>query len=667
MTSLRYSQDVTGFLRTPEDALLGALVRTVSKTGVEAHRATQIKAWRSQIQILKEQLCAQRFQSWHLALEYEIPRRWKRPDVILLADGLVFVVEFKVGAPSFDSASKWQVEDYALNLRDFHAESRGRTIVPILCATEAPSAGDQPILVRGEETRVGTLLCANKLDLGIVLGRAYDDLHQVVVSPIVPQDWLDSHYMPTPTIVEAAIRLYDNHGVREISHRHAYNLQETTDMLVGAVKAAESNSQRTVCFVTGIPGAGKTLTGLDVVHDPNIRGGSTPGGIFLSGNGPLVRIVRAALVDSRTKAGWNKRACEHKVSTFIQNVHQFLRHHLDHDDLVPTEHVVVFDEAQRAWDAAQMDKKSKIPFSEADLLLEVMERLPEWCVVIALVGCGQEIFSGEAGLEEWGRALSKRPTHWHAIVSQEALEGGSGVGGHSLFGEQVPQNITLRVEPYAHLRVNVRSHRAGRLAAWVDRILSFNWSGAIEAVPNKDEFPIVISRSLTAVRRWLTSRGLGDPNLRTGLVASSGDERLRAYGLEVSSGFRRRYPYEKWFLSDRDDCRSSVRHEVAATEFECQGLELDWVGVCWGSDLTPRTDALCWEHRRFRGTKWQQVHQKAERAFIENRYRVLLTRARLGMALWVPAGSAKDDTRDPLRLDKLFEYLCEAGARVLEE
>ncbi len=662
-----YAGSVGDFLQADEDAIVGGLVGGVAATGVGTHRSAQIDAWREEIRILKAQLDDEAFLDGYIVMEYELPRRSRRPDVILLDRGSIFVIEFKVGAKNHDAASRWQAHSYALDLRDFHAESHGRTIVPVLCATGASNRPFRGLSLYGTPTSIAEVLRVTGEDLGASLRLAGAEAASHVVDAIDPIRWLESEYRPTPTIVEAAVRLYEGHGVRELSHRHAHNLDLTTSMLVRVVEGARRERRRVVCFVTGIPGAGKTLTGLDVVHDPELSGEGAAAGIFLSGNGPLVKVVREALVASQAAKGRRRRDCEHEVTTFIQNVHRFLSHHRELPTAVPHEHVVVFDEAQRAWDRAQMKRKQGVDASEATLLLEAMERLPDWAVVIALVGGGQEIFLGEAGLEEWGRAIAARPTPWRVVASPEVLAGGESVAGHRLFADGIPAHVGFREESLAHLGVGVRAHRAQRLAEWVNDLLALRIDEARGKVPALREFPCVVTRNLDHARAWLRAHGSHDFLQRSGLVATSEDQRLRAHGIESSTAFRLDYPFDKWFLAPPDDVRSSFSLEVAASEFECQGLELDWVGLCWGGDLTPEETLSDWEYRRFRGTRWQKVHQDTERAYMRNRYRVLLTRARQGMVIWVPPGSPDDPTRDPERFDRLYASLRAAGIPDLEE
>lgn len=649
------------FLDTAEDTLIGRLTSGVASTGVPSQRTAQIEAWKREIRLLKEQLASPQLQHWHIVLEYEIPRRSRRPDVVLLNSTIVFVIEFKMGARDFDSTSRWQVTSYARDLRDFHPESHNRRIVPVLCATDAERGLSGFCGLISRKPDVTTLVKTNGASLGQHILSLHSNGNHALAEIVAPKRWLDSPYRPTPSIIEAATLLYEGHDVRELSHRHAHNLDQTTQMLFEAIEDAQQNRRRTICFVTGIPGAGKTLTGLNVVHGQGMRHSSSLSGIFLSGNGPLVKVVREAIVQNQVGKGRKRKECEHEITTFVQNVHNFLRFHLERSEEFPYENVVIFDEAQRAWDSKQMTRKRDINSSEASLLCEVMERLPDWAVIVALVGGGQEIFLGEAGLGEWGRALQDRPVPWQVIASPEVLIGGESVAGHKLFDGAIPANVAFKEEPLAHLDVVVRNHRAQLWTEWVNELLSLRLDNAKAHFPIAEDFPCYVTRDLTKARTWLRMHHRIDPMDRTGLVATSMDVRLRADGLEMSSGFRLNFPYEKWFLGPDLDVRSSYSLEVAASEFECQGLELDWVGLCWGLDLTPCDFGNAWDYRKFRGARWQNVRNEAERGFTLNRYRVLLTRARKGLVIWVSKGNHSDPTRDPVRYDRVYDALRCAG------
>lgn len=460
--------------------------------------------------------------------------------------------------------------------------------------------------------------------------------------------------------MEAAEHLFNNHDVREISHSYAGNLTETTSALVQHIRDAQMAGERRVCFVTGVPGAGKTLTGLNAVHDPQLRSEGRASAVFLSGNGPLVKVIRTALVRSSQRLGTPRTEAKRRVSAFIQNVHAFLKHYLIHSGQQLTENVVIFDEAQRAWDSEKMRAKHGVEASEPALVLDAMGRCQNWCVLVALVGGGQEIHEGEAGLAEWGRALASRPEPWTIAAPEEVLIGGSSVAGHRLFTDGSTGGARIVRDDRLHLAVSTRSWRAHKFNEWVNALLRLQPSEAAAHLPDYREFPVVRTRDLTLARQWLKSRSRLEPSRRCGLVASSGALRLRAYGIELSTAFRRGYPFDEWFLTGPTDVRSSFRLEVAGTEFEVQGLELDWIGLCWGNDLCINSDGQ-WECRRFLGTKWGSVRTEHKRRYILNKYRVLLTRARQGIVIWVPPGMAEDPTLEPTAFDAINSYLAECG------
>jgi hypothetical protein len=652
---------------------LGHLIRAGASAGFSTHFHKQTSAWDAEFDTLSavcrhltEQLPGSR--SWSVLFEYEIPRRDRRPDVILLASDVIFVIEFKVGADTFAKSDEWQAFSYALDLRDFHAQSRGRAIVPMLVATSAASCDafpSTPVSLRGGSGGAGVFptVEVNSKQLGEAILATYGSTERESGAAIDADAWEHSAYRPTPTIIEAAEQLFAGHGVANVSHSFASNLSATTDEIVRAVQASRLETRRTICFVTGTPGAGKTLAGLNAVHDPALRKDGNPSTVFLSGNGPLVKIVKEALVRDQQRAGKPRDEASRVVRTFVGNVHQFLVHYgIENKSTPPHEHAIVFDEAQRAWDVRAVKKKHAIALSEPNMLLEIMERAEGWCTVIALVGGGQEIHRGEAGLEEWGRALSGRTAKWHVIASPELLQGGKSVAGHRLFESDAPSSVDLTESASLHLTVSVRSPRARLLSEWVDALLQNRLLASGESMTSS-EFPIVSTRDLAVARRWLAARC--DAQQRCGLLASSGALRLRADGLEVSSGFRQGYPYTDWFLNGPDDSRSSNQLEVAATEFECQGLELDWTCVCWGGDFVIDPAADIWSCRSFRGKKWQRVAGPELRQFIVNKYRVLLTRARSGMVIWVPNGSSADPTRNPELFHATAEYLRKSGVAVI--
>lgn len=673
-----YRNTVSGFLCADPAAILGEL-NLQSRHAVSSLRLTTVVSWERTVAILREALRQVMARipaaaGWGVLLEYEIPRRDCRIDCVLLAGQLVIVLEFKTGASESPTAAKRQVEHYAIELRDFHKESRGKTIIPVAVLLVSRTA--QP--VRGEV--VNDLVKAVQVVEDAALAPALIDLAntwrtEVECRQIDIAAWDGSAYAPIPNIVEAAQMLFAHHSVRDIQHAHAetINLTRTTDVLTEAVRQAQRERRKLVCFVTGVPGAGKTLAGLQAVHSPELMRDGRPAGAFLSGNGPLVKVVTEALaLDHHRRTGESLAESRRRVRTFIQSVHSFLKTYRQAGQL-PPEHVVVFDEAQRAWDAAKVrkeflrrataDERDQLAMvdSEPALMLSIMDRQPDWAVIIALVGGGQEIHDGEAGLAEWGRAVREHFPHWGIWASPEALLGGPSVAGSRLFSDGQVAPVQVRQERDLHLPVSVRSFRAQAVAEWVNAVVNGQPGEAAQIAARVGDFPIRLTRSLDAARNWLrqNTRGLR----RCGLLASSGALRLRAHGLEVSSGFREGFPFEEWFLANPDDVRSSNRLEVALTEFECQGLELDWTGVCWGGDFVWSSSG--WEFRQFKGSAWQVVQKAATREFIRNKYRVLLTRAREGIIIWIPEGILEDETRPPQWFDSTAGFLTQCGVSVL--
>ncbi len=657
-----YRATLREFLQDDPGRVLGLIHQQSSRSGFSELKESQSKAWQEQLVILRSatEKLLNHFNdahSWGILFEYPIPRRQKRVDVIILARDVILCLEFKTGEVKHKKSTCRQVEDYALDLRDFHEQSRGFPIVPIAIATKAkPVTGELDLTVADDVKHV-VKACTDDLPDRIIWSV---NNYALGTSQIVPSEWDDSVYRPVPTIIEAAEALYAGHDVREIarSHADAKNLGITSDRLVALTTEAKLTGSKMLCIVTGVPGAGKTLAGLNVVHDPAVRQLTSNAGVFLSGNGPLVKIVSAAIArDSKRR----KRpvGAERTVSTFIQNVHAFIKDAMPRND-APIEHVVIFDEAQRAWDTEQCIKKIDRNESEPELILSIMDRHTDWAVIIALVGGGQEINTGEAGLAEWGRALKTRFSKWKVAVSPHVLGNTHSDKMQQLFehGDQV--GLSVAEEPALHLDVSLRSFKAEAVSRWVDAVVDGDAQLARSILPECVGFALSFTRELSTARSWLTTRTRGER--RCGLLASSGALRLRAEGIELTSGFRQgtKTMYVDWFLNDLDDIRASNQLEVAATEYECQGLELDLSCVCWGADL--RHGGLGgWTMRKLVGSKWNAMNQPRSRRYLLNSYRVLLTRAREGMIIWVPKGDESDPTRDPAGYEGTAQFLRESG------
>lgn len=613
----------------------------------------QIDAWKWQLPVLKMAVTAvtdlaPRDQEWAVLLEYPIPLLGDRIDCVLLCGSVAVVVEFKSGEDS--SGGVRQVEDYAINLSCFHEASRHLFIQPLVIRRQAP-ARDFPAI--DSTIQIGPVIVSDEQRfpglLQTVLRR-----RPATAKPILPHLWDEARFKPIPPIIKAAVQLYEGKDVFAIDHAcaPAESLSNATSAIASIVTSVTKS--KAICFVTGVPGAGKTLVGLNAAHSPLLSGGVS----FLSGNGPLVKVIREALLrDAKAKRGLSRRAATPEINAFIHNVHRFAEEY-EPADKIPVQETIIFDEAQRAWDREENLKRFERDKSEPQMLLEIMARR-ERAVIVALIGGGQEINSGEAGIAEWGRALQMFPD-WRVYASPEVLRGDSSTAGFRLF-ESIsnPVNIITEV-PAIHLNTSIRSIRGQFVSDWVNLLLEGHLSRAADLLGDSD-FTIQVTRNLETARSWLRSNRRGTQN--AGLVGSSAATRLRADGLEPSFAFHKDFEWEHWFLNDESDARSCDKLEVFATQFEIQGLELDWIGVCWGEDFVYTEDA--WKSMVFRSTGWKPLNNDKKHFFRKNGYRVLLTRARQGMIVYVPEPPAQDSTRAHSLLDETCGALLKAGATPL--
>jgi Uncharacterized conserved protein (DUF2075) len=647
-----YNAPVPDFLKDDTDRILGVLTSQHHHALEEQQRW----AWIQQISTLKTALSSQ-LNGW-IFLEFYIPRMGKRADAVLVSENIVFVIEFKAGAIEHTSGAFDQVEDYALDLKNFHEGSHRVPIIPVLVSTNAEY---QPVpKLQFADDLVASPVGTN----AIALGNFFNQICASQGFPILDIDeWMAKGYKPTPTIVEAAQILYQTHNVTDISRSDAgaKNLQETSTSVSNVIDQARQNFRKSICFVTGVPGSGKTLAGLNIATRRSDEHRDEHA-VFLSGNGPLVNVLREALArDKVEREGVLKKAAEREARSFIQNIHHFRDHYVGNDD-VPAEKVVVFDEAQRAWTRQQaanfmQRKRGQADFnmSEPEFLISVMDRHPDWCTVVCLVGGGQEINTGEAGISEWISALESRFPHWDVHVSPRISlpEYRS-----QIEVEKFLASSRVHSNPYLHLAVSMRSFRAEALSELVGHMIDNEPEAARAAYKNTQAtYPIYLTRDLSAARAWLRGQARGTE--RFGLVASSGAQRLRPEGIHIKAEIEP----ANWFLNDRADVRSSYYLEDVASEFAVQGLELDWVGVCWDGDFHHKGGK--WICQAFVGTKWQSVNDESRRLYLKNAYRVILTRARQGMIIFVPKGDPSDRTRSQSFYDGTFDYLRSCGIPTL--
>ena len=653
MNRAYYSAEVRKFQNDQNDLILGELTRHHQFALEDLQR----NAWMSQVDILKNALKG--LPESYLAFEYAIPRMGKRVDVVLLYKGVIFVLEFKVGEHSYPKSALGQCFDYAIDLKNFHEQSHTRAIVPVLVATEAE---DCEPLIESYPDRVFHPIKSNQNNFVSHIKLIAAHINEE--KDLNPVDWMESIYKPTPTIIEAAQALYKGHNVKEISRSDSgtINLGATSDTIAEIIDSSKTNNRKSICFITGVPGAGKTLAGLNIANERhNVDEGEHA--VFLSGNGPLVEVLQEALARNEVfeKKGTDQQLTKSKSLTktkaFIQNIHHFRDDALQNDK-PPVERVAVFDEAQRAWTLKQtssfMSQKKGIQgfnMSEPEFLISVLDRHHDWAIIICLIGGGQEINTGEAGLPEWFAAIHKDYPHWDVYVSSK-LTDQEYTNGEDIYSSLTDQQLTVRNE--LHLSVSVRSYRSERLSAFVKAFLDSDLQEARSIYTLvKNDYPIVVTRNIDVAKEWLRSKARGSEGC--GITASSGAYRLRPYGLHVKSAI----DPKTWFLNDGDDVRSAGFLEEVATEFDIQGLELDWTCVAWDANL--RKIEGGWEFKKFRGTEWQNMKDATMQRYLLNTYRVLLTRARQGLVVFIPEGDQFDRTRKPGFYDPVFEYFKQCG------
>lgn len=662
MNRAYYSDTIASFLDKESDTILGELVRSASMTGAHIETA-QTDAWLEQISILKAALRSYR-EAGSLYFEFSIPRLGKRIDVLATIGAVIFVIEFKDGEDEFTTSALDQVCDYALDLKNFHETSHAAPIAPIL------------IPMRAKSTATSIAYTAHGDNVMLPIKTTPESLSETISQvlsfaggPAIERtSWEAGRYHPTPTIIEAAMALYGGHKVEEISKKDAgaENLALTSKTVEEIIKSSKANSWKSICFVTGVPGAGKTLVGLDIATK-HVDKHSELYSVFLSGNGPLVDVLREALAldNVRRRKAKGERAkigtARSAVNAFIQNVHHFRNDCLVDASRAPIEHVAIFDEAQRAWDLRQtakfMEKRGKSNFSmsEPEFLISCLDRHPDWAVIVCLVGGGQEINTGEAGISEWLDSLVRSFPNWHLYISSRLTDSEYGAGE---FVERCKTLPNATMQDHLHLSVSMRSFRAENVSLLVKQLLDLEEAAATKTLDElRNRYPIYITRDLVAAKQWLRDKARG--NERYGLIASSNAYRLKPHAIDV----RLQVDPVHWFLYGKEDVRSSYYLEDAATEYRVQGLELDWACVTWDADF--RRVQNGWEHWKFVGERWNRVLKLERQKYLKNAYRVLLTRARQGMVIVVPRGESADPTRKREYYDSTFDYLSSIGFATL--
>ena len=656
-----YATRFAEFLVEEQESILGKLAQNTHGSVEQS----QLFAWTEQVRVLKELGSrTDKLQTAKVYFELKVPRLGRRADVGLIVDHVLFIIEFKAGEKSFDRSAIEQVWDYALDYKNFHESSHHICTIPILLATEADEQ-DFCAPVGCSIDPPPRPVCVAASQLAVLIEKT---LAAQMGERIDIVAWEAGRYLPTPTIIEAARALYAGHHVSEISRSDAgaTNLSMTSGCIDSVIENAKVKKRKSICFVTGVPGAGKTLVGLDVANR-HLDATSETYSVFLSGNGPLVAVLREALARDRVEQAkavgsrLRKGEARKEVESFIQNVHHFRDEYLK-DSSAPPEHVVLFDEAQRAWDlemtSSFMRRKRGLhgfSQSEPEFLISCLDRHVDWAVVVCLVGSGQEINTGEGGIDQWCKAILNRFNSWDVYLSPALTQ--EEYRGSVELGKMFERPNTYKSDEL-HLATSMRSFRAETLSKFVRETLELEILEASSTLAALNErYPVVLTRNISGAKQWLRDKARGSE--RFGIVVSSQAERLKPHAIDV----RVDTDPVRWFLDGRDDTRSSLYLEDVATEFQVQGLELDWACVVWDGDL--RYNSSGWTHHEFRGSKWVRINKPERKRYLENAYRVLMTRARQGMVLVVPEGDTEDPTRDPDIYDGTFEYLRSLGLQLI--
>lgn len=708
-TRCLFESDIKTFLEEKIEVIRDSLCNGYHGTELTTTR----NAWSEEIEILKKELTQWKSNTDHIVFEYDIPRLGKRIDVVLLLKGIIFVLEFKVGQSSILENDIDQVLDYALDLRNFHKFSQDRVIVPILIATNSNKVSTviKPSIY---DEKVQNPLVTGKQNLSNLIANV---LSKYPNETFLGSDWIVSPYSPTPTIVEAAKTLYTNHNVEDITRHEADKVttDQTISYILDVIKHSKINGEKSICFVTGVPGAGKTLVGLDVAVKQTYQDSDKPideeGAVYLSGNGPLVAVLTEALAKDNynicKSKGEQKKLTDSRreVGNFIQIIHRYrdnmlakIKNPVENGVLEidpekakkngdagygEVEHVAIFDEAQRSWTHKRLAdylkrggtygnklKVPNFPMSEASFLIWSLDQREDWATIVCLVGGGQEINTGEAGISEWIKALNENFKHWKVYISPKLTELEYAEGK---VNELLSKNKNVTFDEKLHLGVSLRSFRAEKLSAFVHSLLSLDPNAKNIYSEIKEKYPIVLTRDMEKAKRWLHERSNG--SIKTGVLVTKESARFKPLGIHILQSGDENAVH--WFLEDKIDTRSSNYLEDAATEIQVQGLELDYTCLLWDADM--RYENGEWHFYKFNGsTKWNEQNSNTEnqnelRKYMLNAYRVLLTRARSGMIICVPAGNAnkmisgawEDSTRLPEYYDGTYEYLKSLDLEVL--
>ena len=655
-----YSASISEFKNTSTNEIFAQIAKNYYFPLTDLTKNSLIE----EIEIIKSNLRS--FQKGRILFEYTIPRMGKRVDCVILMHGIVFLFEFKVGEKEHKKSTDDQVLDYALDLKNFQKNCHKAKIIPVAVATDA---NDTPIHISFFEDGIAAPIRTNALGIASVLLTIIGSFPNNTTSE--EENWDDSEYLPTPTIVEAAQALYNNHSVYEIT-RHdaeAKNLTDTVKAIEEIIEKSKNEGKKSIIFVSGVPGAGKTLVGLNLASKMhNLK--TEEQAVFLSGNLPLVTVLQEALARDKVN---KERTLGHKINkdlalrevfTFIQIIHKYRDEYVG-NNCIPPDGVIIFDESQRAWTkdeiASFMARKKGIKhfnYSEPEFLISTVDRRHNWGVIVCLVGGGQEINKGEAGLPEWFDSIARSFKGWSVYMS-DMIKSDEYLRGRSW--EDVISTLHPIIDSRLHLASSMRSFRSERVSLFVKQLLDGEKDQAkITYAELAKKYPIVLTRDLNTAKKWVISKSRGSE--RYGLFASSKAARLKPDGIFYAKD-RSSIAPENWFLNGKDDIRSSYFLEVVASEFETQGLELDYAVVGWDADFRIENGAFrCYElSNRKTPPSWSKIHSDNNQRYLKNAYRVLLTRARQGFVIFIPKGSVKDSTRLPEYYDQTYKYLKDIG------
>lgn len=571
---------------------------------------SQVEAWLEEINVLKSSfrdLAISRPDAlkWSVVFEYELPLEGgRRPDVIVLGPSKIFVLEFKQD-PTLSRSALDQVAAYARDIAEYHSKSHGTPVIPYLIPTKTQGI---------QETRDAVLVLSPDK-----IAAHFDAVLET--TPLDLNEWLEGDYSPLPTLIAAAKMIFSNERLPAIKRAESYGVSKAVQRLKQIAANSEANSERALAFVSGVPGAGKTLVGLQFVYESSDLSSQA---IFLSGNGPLVEVLRDAL----------------KSKAFVSDLHAFIKTY-GTTSKVPKQNVIVFDEAQRAWDSNYMMIKKSIPHSEPELLIAIGEKIPGWSTLVGLIGHGQEIHTGEeAGIDGWNKAIDSvhATSDWKVYAPPR-------------FSKNFPGKAVVEYEEL-DLDRTLRSKQAEKLHLWVAHLLLGNLreANSISDQITLQNFPIFVTRNIEEAKNYVSSRFQGEISKRYGILASSKDRVLTKYGINNDFQSTKIVKNAKWYNNNLGEPGSCCNFEETVTEFGCQGLELDMAIVAWGNDFL--WTGSKWEIRKMRTL----IPQEDPYQLRLNSYRVLLTRSREGLVIFIPPESDFDSTE---------HALLAAGARIL--